>query len=95
MEELLKAAMAINIKRAAAPGGAKTLPRVNSEKEHAGNNMHDSRAHYRIVPSKRPYPSKHPPPNFDNLGVFAVLRVTAHHAKFLRIESEGRSAELT
>ena len=89
MEELLKAAMAINIKRAAAPGGAKTLPRVNSEKEHAGNNMHDSRAHYRIVPSK------HPPPNFDNLGVFAVLRVTAHHAKFLRIESEGRSAELT
>ena len=47
---------------------------------------------YRIVPSKRPYLSKCPPPV---LCFFEVLRVTAHHAKFLCIESVGRSGELT
>ena len=35
------------------------------------------------------------PPILTILWFFEVLRVTAHHAKFLRSESEGRSAELT
>ena len=35
------------------------------------------------------------PPILTVLWFFEVLCVTTHHAKFLRIESEGRSAELT
>ena len=35
------------------------------------------------------------PPILTVLWFFEVLHVTAHHAKFLRIESENRSAELT
>ena len=35
------------------------------------------------------------PPILSVLWFFEILRVTAHHAKFLRSESEGRSAELT
>ena len=38
-----------------------------------------------IVQGKRLYPRKLPFPNFDGLG---LLRVTAHHAKFLRSESQ-------
>ena len=38
-----------------------------------------------IVQGKRLYPCKLPFPNFDGLG---VLRVTAHHAKFLPSESK-------
>ena len=36
-----------------------------------------------------------PHPFLTVLWFFEVLRVTAHHAKSLRVESEGRSAELT
>ena len=35
------------------------------------------------------------PPILTVLWFFEVLHVTAHHAKFLHIESEGGSAELT
>ena len=53
------------------------------------NNTNQMQAHqliYHIVPSKHPYPRKGPPPV---LWFFKVLRVIAHHAKFLRSESEG------
>ena len=42
----------------------------------------------RIVPGKRLSPRQRPPLNFDSCMVFEVLRVTAHHAKFLRSESK-------
>ena len=50
---------------------------------------------YRIVPGKRPSPRKGPPPNFDSSVVCEVLRVTAHHAIFLRGDSKGSQFELT
>ena len=34
---------------------------------------------YCKVPSKRPYPSKRPPPIFSVSVVWVALRVTAHH----------------
>ena len=44
---------------------------------------------YRIVPSKHPYPSKCPPPNFDSFVVFRGSSCnTIHHAKFSRSEPE-------
>ena len=46
---------------------------------------------YRIVPCKHPSPSKGPPPNFDSCVVYEVLRVTTHHAKFLRGDSKVHS----
>ena len=49
---------------------------------------------YTYCPEQAPIPEQSPTPNFDSFVVFKVLRVTAHHAKFLRSESEGRSAEL-
>jgi len=40
---------------------------------------------YHIVPGKRLYPHKCPPPNFECFMIFKVLYVTAHPAKFVQI----------
>ena len=50
---------------------------------------------YTTVMSQAPIPEQAPTPQFWQFCGFSRFSVTAHHAKFLRSEFEGRSTELT